>query len=138
MAELIREEEEVLTGPSLTRSDLVDRFGPAGDELFERIDRSFRSGDVVYCASVRTARETLSNARTPGRARVVVPARSSGGDEADEGMLMIALSDFEAVVKAAQPEMDWLAEFAPRAGLEAARSRPVVPRGQAGHRMYKP
>jgi hypothetical protein len=140
-AELVRDEEiNEQSGFALTRSDFVERFGAAaGEELFGRIDERYRSGNTVFCTSVRAARESLRAARTPGRARLVVPARTPRGEgEALEGMVMIAMSDFEAVVKAGQPGVDWLAEFSPRPGLAAATTRPSVPRGVVGHRMFRP
>lgn len=138
MDELVRDEEVELAGTVLTLSDLVERFGPAGGELFERIDEEFRRGDTVYCATVRAARESLSAARLPGHARLVVPGRTMRSDgEPAEGMVMIALSDLEAVVKAARPQIDWVAEFSPSPGLPAARTRPSAPSGIAGHRAYR-
>lgn len=122
---------------------LVDRFGPAsGKALFERMDGNFRQGDRVYGTPIRTARETFGAARKSGHARLVVRGRPGGAEasrqELDEGMLMIGLDDFEAIVKASRVEFDWRAEFTPRADLQTATMPLVVRSGAPGRRMLKP
>lgn len=125
----------------LTLSDLVGRLGPAsGAELFERIDSQFRRGNHVFGTTVRAARESFGAARVPGHARLVVKGRPGRGrdvSEAVEGMVMIALEDLEAVVKANQTEFDWLAEFAPRRDLPTATTPLIVRSGVSARRMLR-
>lgn len=127
---------------SISRSDLVDRLGPAsGAELFERIDSQFRRGDRVVGTTVRAARESFSAARFSRHARLVMRGRAGGAratEEIEQGMVMIALEDLEAVVKAGQREFDWLAEFAPRHDLPTATASLVLRPGAPARRMLEP
>ena len=127
---------------SLSLEYLIDRLGEAsGTELFERMDIAFRSGDRISGTLVRDARSSFSAARIPGHARLVIPGRtrsSSIEDQANEGLVVIALSDLEAVVKASQSDFDWAAEFAPRADLPIPTTTLVVRTGATGRRMLQP
>jgi hypothetical protein len=53
-------------------------------------------------------------------------------------MVMISLTDLEAVVKASQPDFDWAAEFAPRRDLPIATTPLVIRSGAPGRRMLTP
>jgi hypothetical protein len=120
-------------------SDLVERFGVApAVELFERLDTEYRVGDGVVVANIREARKSFGKARVPGHARIVRAARSpsKAAGEGDEEMVLIGLSDLEAVVKAATPEFDWAAEFAPRRDL-ATSTAPITILSGAPGRMLK-
>ena len=141
------QEEEPLVAEAETKSDdsmvvtrveLVDRLGEgAGAELFERLDEDYRSGERVVLASVREARNSFALARTPGRARLVRAQRpaKAGQGAVDEEMVLIALSDLEAVVKANTVEFNWANAFAPRADLPAASAPLTVRSGVRGHSL---
>jgi hypothetical protein len=141
-ARLVAEEIDEKDGISL--ADLVERLGEAsGQELFERIDGQLRRGDRVYGTTVREARKLFKAARTPGHAQFVVPGRivsAQPGDTAgpDNGMVMITLSDLEAVVKAKRVDFDWRNEFAPRRALAVATTPMVVRSGVPARRMLRP
>jgi hypothetical protein len=128
----------------ISLSDLVQRLGEApATVLFARIDRQLRRGDRIYGTTVRAGRESFSAALAPGRAQLVIPGRATGpkaGHTAKsmEGMVMISLSDLEAVVKASQPDFDWTVEFAPRPDLPVATTPVVVRSGTPGRRMLTP
>jgi hypothetical protein len=133
--------EDEPEGNGITLTDLVERFGEAsGTKLFERMAGQLRRGNMVYGTTVRAARKSFSAALTPGQAQLVMPRRSADahGGKADEGMVMIALADLEAVVKAGQAEFDWAAEFAPRPDLPVATTPVVIRSGAPGQRMLKP
>ena len=124
--------------PVITRGELVSRLGGSfGSHLFERIDKDYRRGEKVIVDSVRHARQSFSDVRAPGRARIVKAQRSSGsGETGAEEMLLIGMSDLEAVVKATENEFDWAAAFAPRPDLPTA-STPVSIRSGAPGRKLK-
>jgi len=127
---------------SLSLGYLIRRLGKAsGTELFERMDNALRRGDRISGMLVRDARHSFSAARTPGHAQLVIPGRTGSSkieDQANEGLVVIALSDLEAVVKASQSDFDWAAEFAPRADLPIPTTTLVVRTGAAGRRMLQP
>lgn len=127
----------------LSLSYLVERLGQApGTELFERMDQSLRFGERVIGTTVRAARKSFATARVSRHARVVVAGRPGGAralsEEAKESMVMIALEDLEAVVKAAQADFDWAAEFSPRRDLLTATCPIVIRSGIPGRRMLIP
>jgi hypothetical protein len=126
----------------ISLSALADRLGVrAAEELFSRIDGSMREGTMIIGASVRDARVGFSKAQTSGHAQVVISGRSSSGrhkqTNAADGMVILRMDDLEAVVRAAQEKFDWARTFAPRGGLEAATTSPILQRGSRGHRQLK-
>jgi hypothetical protein len=120
----------------LTRTELVDRLGePAGEALFDRIDEQLREGDEVIVPNVREARSSFSAALAPGHARIVQAARRTrGAEEKPDAMVVLALSDLEDLVKAAN-DFDWAAAFAPRPDLPAATTHLRVRSGARGRRL---
>ncbi|WP_292531092.1 hypothetical protein [Methylocystis sp.] len=122
----------------ITLQALVDRLGDrAAREFFNRIDGTLREGTVIVGTSVRDARVGFGKAMTSS-AKVVVPGRTSGrrrsSVDPSEGFVIMKIDDLEAVVRAGQDEFDWGQAFAPRAGLEAATTTPVLKRGSRGRR----
>lgn len=109
-------------GSTISRDELVERLGAgAGTELFVRLDDAYRQGEEAIVASVRQARQSFSAALAPGHARMVKARRSrSGQSAADEEMVLIGMSDLEAVVKANSNEFSWADVFAPRNDLPTA------------------
>jgi hypothetical protein len=135
----VEHEREETAGETVRLSDLVERFGEApGVELFERLDDEYRLGESIEVANIREARQSFGRARMPGHARIVRAARSASrpGAEGNDEMVIIGLSDLEAVVKAATPEFDWAAEFAPRRDLPTSTA-PIAIRSGAPGRLLK-
>jgi hypothetical protein len=128
--------DEPADGMTITRTQLVDRLGGAGAELFERLDRAFRDEDRAVIANVREARLCFSNARAPGHARLVKAKRpTKGRPEADEEMVLIGLRDLEAVVKANVDDFDWATVFAPRHDLPTASIPLTIRSGARGNKL---
>lgn len=126
----------------ISLATLADRLGPdAARELFQRIDVSSRRGELICGINVRDARGGFSKTSTTGRVQFVVPGRSHsrprGPVDPSEGVIIIAMDDFEAVVRAGQQEFDWAREFAPRDGLAAAVVFPQLKRGSRGRRQLR-
>ena len=122
---------------TLTRVDLVERLGEgAGTELFERLDDSYREGEQVIVANVREARQNFSAALAAGHARVVKAQRpQSGQPKLGEEMVMIRMSDLQAVVKANTPDFSWAAAFAPRRDLPTASTPLRLRSGVRGRKL---
>jgi len=144
MAEAVKARTERLSSAKegISLSALEDRLGPrAAQELFSRIDGALRQGTVIIGTSVREARIGFSKAHTAGCAQVVVPGRSSSRQQGpvnpSDGLVIIKMDDLEAVVRAGRNEFDWAQTFAPRSGLEAATTSPILKRGSRGRRQLQ-
>ena len=122
---------------TISRDELVERLGEgAGTELFVRLDDAYRQGEEVIVASVRQARQSFSAALAPGHARMVKARRARSGQLAvDEEMVLIGMSDLEAVVKANASDFSWADVFAPRNDLPTA-SMPLALRPGAPGRKF--
>ncbi len=123
-------------------STLVDHLGrEAAQEFFSRIDGSLRRGNVIVGTTVRDSRSGFARAHKPGHAQFVTPGRWSGTLKIDQtfsdSVVIIKMDDLEAVVKAGQKPFAWGQEFAPRAGLAAAETFPVLKRGSRGRRQLR-
>jgi hypothetical protein len=126
----------------ISLSALSDRLGSrAAEELFGRIDGSLREGGLIMGTTVRDARIGFSKAYAAGCAQVVVPGRTGSRREGpinpSDGMVIMKLDDLEAVVRAGRDEFDWAKAFAPRSGLEAATTSPILRRGSRGRRQLQ-
>jgi hypothetical protein len=133
---------ETIDTVGISLADLQERLGAApAQELFERLDEDLRRGDVIVGTNVRAGRVAFTKARTAGHAQLVIPHQSqkrpSAAASLSEGFVIIALEDFEAVVKAGQKDFDWTAAFAPRADLPAAETSPAIRRGSRGRRALR-
>jgi len=128
-------------GEGISLETLIDRLGPnAGIEFFNRIDQELRRGATIVGSTVRGSRGGFARAHTTGQAQFVTPGRTGSRDASEilsDSLVIMKMDDFEAVVKAAQKPFDWRQEFAPRAGLAAAASKPVLKRGSRGRRQLQ-
>ncbi len=122
MTDTLQRKTEELRGGTLSKTHLVDRLGSgAGAMLFERLDDHYRDGEQVVVAGVKEARDSFTTVAA-GRARIVKAQRSARGrDQAPaEEMVLIGISDLEAVVRANDREFSWADAFAPRHDLPVA------------------
>ena len=121
--------------------ELVHRLGArAAEELFGRIDKDLRHGEMILGRNVRDARPVLGRLRKGGNVQVIIsersrPKRTRGGTS--ECLIVLRIDDLEAVVKATHHEFNWAHAFAPRSDLPAAASVPTIKRGSHGHRTLR-
>ena len=128
-------EDETAT---ITRAELVARLGEgAGEELFERLDESYRDDERAILANVREARQSFSGAVVRGHARMVKARRAAraGAADAPEEMVLIGLSDLEAVVKASAADFSWASAFARRRDLPTASEPLFLRPGVSGRKL---
>ena len=131
-----------LSSDGISFAELARRLGKkAAEELFVRIDRDLRHGEVILGKNVREARSLFGRLRKEGHVQMVVPGRSdkraSAPADVAEGLVILRIDDLEAVVKAAQDQFSWSQVFAPRSGLPAASSVPAIKRGSRGRRALR-
>jgi putative sterol carrier protein len=124
----------------ISLSALADSLGlKAAQEFLSRIDDSQRDGTMILGTTVRNARAGFSKAKAACPAQVVVPGRSGSRREGpinpSDGLVIIKMDDLAAVVRAGRGEFDWTEAFAPRRGLEAATTSPMLKRGSRGRRQ---
>lgn len=126
----------VASKEGISLSALTDRLGSAaGLEFFRRIDSALRVGTTVFGMNVRHARLGFSKVHTGGGAQVVIPGRKGGLRDTSNCMVIMKLDDLEAVVCAGRDEFDWARVFAPRSGLGASTTSPVLRRSSHGRRL---
>jgi hypothetical protein len=139
---VVSERAASLSGEGISLTELAHRLGTkAAEELFGRIDRDQRHGELILGKNVREARSMFGRLQKEGHVQVVVPGRSDKRTRAEadtsEGLVILRIDDLEAVVKASRDEFNWAQAFAPRSGLPAASSAPALKRGSRGRRTFR-
>ena len=97
--------------------ELVHRLGArAAEELFGRIDKDLRHGEMILGRNVRDARPVLGRLRKGGNVQVIIsersrPKRTRGGTS--ECLIVLRIDDLEAVVRGDSPRIQLGSRFRP-------------------------
>ena len=137
MADTPRRNRLTARGSTLSKDNLMTRLGQgAGRALFERLDDDYLRGEQVVLAGVKEARASFASLGT-GRARMVKAQRPARGREtsAAETMVLIGLSDLEAVVHANDGDFSWIDAFAARPDLPQAGAKLTLKPGARGRNV---